>query len=463
MAVTTRPGPGARPLRDVYSVSRLNREARALLEGGFPPVWVEGELSNLSRPASGHIYFSLKDADAQVRCAMFRSRNRHLGFEPKEGMGVLARARVSLYETRGEFQLVVEDLEEAGDGALRRAFEALKQRLAQEGLFDPAHKRPLPVHPRRIGVVTSPTGAALRDILTVLRRRFPAIAVLVYPVPVQGEGAGARIAEMIRKASARAEVDVLIVGRGGGALEDLWAFNEEPVARAIYACALPIVSAVGHEIDFTIADFVADLRAATPSAAAELLSPDGAAWLAQVTRLAARLTVLWRTGLEQRARHVQWLEKRLAQQSPARRLRERSQRLDELEQRLGHARAALFRHKTARLGELRARLVRHEPGQRIRHLQATCNDLARRLRAAIGRGLERRGQHLGHLAHALEAVSPLATLARGYAIVTDARGQVLRRARDVAVGDPVEARLAGGRLSCEVKAIKDEEDSSRST
>src|SRR5512139_1087653 len=264
--------PAASFPREIYTISRLNREARALLEGHFPLMWIEGEISNLSRPASGHLYFSLKDPFAQVRCAMFRMRGMHLTFRPADGMHVLVRARLSLYEPRGDYQLIVEHMEEVGDGALRRAFEQLKQRLLAEGLFESGRKRALPALPRCIGVITSPTGAAIHDILTVLHRRFPAIPVIVYPVPVQGAGAAEQIATMIHRASERGDCDVLIVGRGGGSLEDLWPFNEEVVARAIYTSAIPVVSAVGHEIDFTIADFVADLRAPTPSAAAEMVS-----------------------------------------------------------------------------------------------------------------------------------------------------------------------------------------------
>ena len=308
--------PDYMPQREVFSVARLNREARAILEGHFPLIWVEGELSNLARPSSGHLYFSLKDEQAQVRCAMFKPRNQLLGFKPDNGMQVLARARVSLYEGRGEFQLIIEHMEEAGDGALRRAFEQLKSKLAAEGLFDAAHKKPLPVLPRRIGVVTSPTGAAIRDILSVLKRRFPAIPVLVYPVPVQGQGAAEKIAGAIRLAAQHGECDVLIISRGGGSLEDLWAFNEEVVARAIYDCALPVVSGVGHEIDFTIADFVADHRAATPSAAAEMVSPDQADWLQQLRGFELRLTQLLRAMLGRNRQQLVWLEQRLQQQEP---------------------------------------------------------------------------------------------------------------------------------------------------
>ncbi|HKX58724.1 MAG TPA: exodeoxyribonuclease VII large subunit, partial [Steroidobacteraceae bacterium] len=258
-------------------MSRLNREARALLETGLPSLWITGELSNLSRPASGHWYFSLKDEGAQVRCAMFRQRNLSVRVAPRDGMQVLLRARVGLYEARGEFQLVVDHLEEAGEGELRRRFEALKLKLAAEGLFDAARKRPLPRFPRRIGVVTSPTGAALRDVLHVLGRRFPSVPVLLYPVPVQGAGAAREIASMLAVADRRRDVDVLLLVRGGGSLEDLWAFNDEALARAIAGVGLPVISGIGHEIDFTIADFVADLRAPTPSAAAEIAVPDAAA------------------------------------------------------------------------------------------------------------------------------------------------------------------------------------------
>ncbi|HET8701334.1 MAG TPA: exodeoxyribonuclease VII large subunit, partial [Nitrococcus sp.] len=257
------------PSRDVYTVSRLNQEVRLLLEQALPLLWVEGEISNLSQPRSGHLYFTLKDEAAQVRCAMFRNRGLYLRFQPKESLHVLVRARISLYAPRGDFQLIVEHMESAGDGALRRAFEALKSRLAKEGLFAAEHKRPLPALPRRLGIITSPSGAALHDVLTVLRRRFPAIRVLVYPVTVQGAQAPREIAAMIRLAAHRREVDALLLTRGGGSLEDLWAFNDEAVARAVYDCTLPIVSAVGHEIDTTIADLVADQRAPTPSAAAE--------------------------------------------------------------------------------------------------------------------------------------------------------------------------------------------------
>jgi len=446
--------PESIPQRDVYSVSRLNREARNLLEGRFPLIWVEGEISNLARPSSGHLYFSLKDAAAQVRCAMFRGQNRYLPFTPKDGMQVLVRVRVSLYEPRGDFQLIAEHMEEAGAGALRRAFEALKQRLASEGLFDEAHKQPLPALPERIGVITSPSGAAIRDILTVLKRRFPAIPVLIYPIPVQGAGAAQEIARTVRLACAHAECDVLILARGGGSLEDLWAFNEETVARAIYDCEIPLVTGIGHEIDFTIADFVADRRAATPSMAAELVTPDQADWQQLFTGLGRRLATLMQRYLAHQGQRVLWLEKRL--QHPGRRLQDIAQRLDELEQRMHRARRAFARHATARLNELTAQLHRHTPLHRLRQLQDHQHHLAQRLRTAALHCLTVRRHQFTTTARALEAVSPLATLSRGYAIVSRlAEHTLLRSVDQVSKGDQVEARLAKGRIVCTVDQTAD--------
>ncbi|MEJ2552923.1 MAG: exodeoxyribonuclease VII large subunit [Gammaproteobacteria bacterium] len=436
---------GAR--RDVYSISRLNREVRALLDGHFSLIWVEGEISNLSRPRSGHLYFSLKDRDAQIRCAMFKMRNQLLSFEPGDGMQVLVRARVSLYEPRGDFQLVVEHMEEAGDGLLRRAFEELKNRLINEGLFDPAHKQPLPRLPRRIGVITSPTGAAIRDILSVLRRRFPAIPVLVYPVPVQGAAAASQIARTIRLAGQRQDCDVLVVARGGGSLEDLWAFNEEAVARAIYDCPVPIVSGVGHEVDVTIADFAADHRAATPSAAAELVSPNGDEWLQAFTGFENRLINQARRQHQAKSQALRWLETRLAQLHPARRLNEHGQRLDELEQRLQRACNAQLRHATARSNALVAKLERHDPSRRLQQLRMQEEHLGRRLLQAMKAALEQDRRRLAGIGRALDAVSPLATLSRGYAIVKRLPdGAIVRAADAVKLGDRIETRIARGRL-----------------
>lgn len=439
------------PQRDVYSITRLNREVRALLDRGFGLLWVEGEISNLSRPSSGHWYFSLKDRDAQVRCAIFRMRNQLIGFVPADGMQVLARARVTLYEPRGDYQLVIEHMEEAGDGLLRRAYDELKQRLAAEGLFDPGRKRPLPPLPRRIGVITSPTGAAIRDILTVLRRRFPAIPVLIYPVPVQGAAAAPAIARMLRRAGAAADCDVLILARGGGSLEDLWAFNDEAVARALHACPIPVVSGVGHETDVTIADFVADQRAPTPSAAAELVSPDAAEWAQAYTAREARLRR--RLAQLQQGRHqrLDWLAKRLDRCHPGRRLTDQAQRLDELEQRLGRAWRAQRRHTAARLAALAARLRQQDPRRRLQQLCIRQEQLVRALRRQMADRLQGHRRRLELLGRALDAVSPLATLSRGYAIVQHLPDRAI--VRDVAavnVGDRVEARVARGRLICTV-------------
>ena len=397
------------PSRDIYTVSRLNQETRALLEGEFPLLWIEGEVSNLSRPSSGHLYFSLKDAKAQIRCALFQNRAVLFRDCPRNGQQVLVRGRVSLYEPRGDFQLIVEYVEEAGAGALRRAYDELRLKLEREGLFAPEHKQPLPRFPRRIGVITSPTGAALRDVLTTLRRRCSSILVLLYPIPVQGDGAAEYIAQTIRLAAERRDCDVLLLARGGGSLEDLQAFNEEDVARAIHACPIPLVTGIGHETDVTIADFAADLRAATPTAAAELASPDRLEWLRQVYLLAERLDgALQRRLAEQRQRLVD-LTRRLDRAQPRHRLRDHAQRLDDLDQ---------------------------------------------RLRAAIRLRLETASQRLRGLSNQLHALSPLATLDRGYAIVRQLpSGEVLRQADAARVGDMVEVLLSQGRLHGQVTAV----------
>jgi len=439
------------PQGEVYSISRLNQEARQLLEGSFPLIWVEGEISNLARPASGHWYLSLKDESAQVRCAMFRGRNRLLRFTPENGMQVLARVRVSLYEARGDYQLIIEHLEEAGHGALRRAYELLKERLAVEGLFAEAHKLSVPTLPERIGVITSATGAAIRDILSVLQRRFPAIPVLIYPVPVQGAQAAPLIARMITLAATRRDCDVLILARGGGTLEDMWAFNEECVARAIFDCDIPLVTGIGHEIDFTIADFAADLRAPTPSGAAELISPDREEWRQSLAAAANRLRASIRQQLSQENRRLSWLRTRLQQQHPGQRLQQRSQRLDELEQRLGRALDNGLRHHQSLLREYRARLQHYNPLQGIAQEQAHSHQLRQRLKQAIRQRLDLSTQRLQGLCRALDAISPLATLGRGYAILSRLpEHELLHDARQVQPGDRVEARLAQGRIVADV-------------
>jgi exodeoxyribonuclease VII large subunit len=441
--------------RDIYSVSRLNREARDLLENAFGLVWVEGEVSNLSCPSSGHRYFSLKDAGAQISCALFRNRGGRAGLRVEEGMQVLARGRVSLYEPRGGYQLIIEHLEESGDGALRRAFEQLKQRLYAEGLFDAAHKRPLPALARRVGVVTSPSGAAIRDVLTVFRRRFPLTEIIVYPTLVQGEGAAARIEQAIRTADRRAECDVVLLTRGGGSLEDLWPFNEERVARAVFDCTLPVVSAIGHEIDVVITDFVADRRAPTPSAAAELLSPDAADLDRTLAQARLRLERAQHKQLQHAGERLTWLGRRLDQQHPRRHLAQQGQRIDELEQRLRRAAVHRFAQCRARLQALQARLLQQTPRHRLARLGQHVELLLQRLRHATGRALEQSRGRLALAGRALDTVSPLATLERGYSITFDrATGRVLRDAAALAPGVQLDTRLRTGRVFSTVDAIE---------
>ncbi len=441
-------GPGS----TVFTVTRLNREVRALLERGLGAVWVEGELSNLSQPASGHWYFSLKDRDAQVRCAMFRMRNAAVGFAPKAGQQVLARGRVSLYEPRGDYQLIVEHLEEAGIGALQREFERLKAKLAAEGLFAREAKRALPRFPRRIGVVTSPTGAAIRDVLNILARRFPPAAVRLYPVPVQGAAAAPAIVEALQLASRRADCDVLILARGGGSLEDLWAFNDEGVARAIRACAIPVVSGVGHEIDFTIADFAADARAPTPSGAAELVVPDRRAMLEALARTAGRISATVRRDLRAALARFEAANARLKQAHPGLRLAHQAQRLDDLEQRLAFALRGTLQVARHRLASAETRLVPHSPQRLTQELRARIEALAARIERQMSAELSRLEHRVNLAERTLQTASPLATLARGFAIVTRADGTVLRDAAAVAPGEQIEARLASGRLRATVTA-----------
>lgn len=435
----------------VYSVSQLNHMARQLLEQDLPAMWISGEISNLARPGSGHLYFSLKDDRAQIRCAMFRGANRGIGFAPENGQQVLVRGRVSIYEPRGDYQLILEHMEPAGEGLLRRQLEALKQKLADEGLFAPDHKRTVPPLPHRIGVITSPTGAAIRDILHILRRRFPVIPVIVYPVQVQGEQAKFDIVKALETAARRAECDVLILARGGGSLEDLWAFNEESVARAIYACPIPVVSGVGHEIDFTIADLVADVRAPTPSGAAELVVPDGREWLRHVLALEHRAGLAATRRVAERGARVRQLAARLQRCHPGYLLRQNAQRLDELRQRLAAGqrnRLALDRLRiTNALRQLRA----NSPGARLRFSAERVSNVRRRLAAGVRVTMTAAGSRLAVLSGRLQTVSPLRTLERGYAIVQDARGRIVRHAGTLTPGDTITARVAHGSLEATVR------------
>ncbi len=433
----------------VYTVSELNRLARQLLEQDLPRMWVSGEISNLARPASGHLYFSLKDERAQIRCALFRGANRS-NFKPENGMQVLARGRVSLYEPRGDYQLIVDHLEAAGEGLLRRRLEELKQKLAAAGLFEPGRKRPLPTLPRAIGVITSPSGAAVRDIVHILRRRFPAIPVIIYPVQVQGEQAKFDIVKAFGTAARRAECEVLILARGGGSLEDLWAFNEEIVAQAIADCPIPVVSGVGHEIDFTIADLVADVRAPTPSGAAELVVPDSRDWLRHLQALERRTSLATTRTLASTLTQQQQLAARLARCHPGYQLRQNAQRLDELRHQLSAALGNRLALDALRIDNALHRLQRVSPVMQLRLSAERVAGARQRLAAAIRVSVSGAGSQLAVLSGRLQTVSPLSTLERGYALVLDASGSVVRRTAQLKPGDTITARLADGVIGATV-------------
>ncbi|MFO1468298.1 MAG: exodeoxyribonuclease VII large subunit [Steroidobacteraceae bacterium] len=437
--------------RDIYTVSRLNREVRSILERGLASLWLEAEVSNFSRPGSGHWYFSLKDSGAQIRCAMFRQRNMLATLTPRDGQQVLVRGRVSLYEPRGDYQMIVDHLEDAGQGQLKREFERLKAKLAAEGLFETARKRPLPRLPRRIGVITSPSGAAIRDVLHVLARRFPAIPVLLYPVPVQGTQAAPEIIAALKLAASRAECDLLMLVRGGGSLEDLFAFNDEALARQIVASPIPVLTGIGHEVDFTIADFAADVRAPTPSAAAELAVPDAGEFTRFFSHRAARLTQCLTRRLADLRRQLDFLERRAARASPEARLSQRAQQLDDLEQRLLRALRQRIAQARAGLLERQSSLWRCSPAQRLQAAQSRAGQLESRLCSAIQARLHQARSALLPLVRTLHAVSPLATLDRGYAILTTEGGQVLQDAAQAIPGQIVHARLAKGRLRARIE------------
>ena len=440
------------PARDnVLTPSQLNTLARNLLEDAFPVVLVEGELGNLSRPASGHLYFTLKDARAQVRCALFKPKSQWLKFQPREGLRVLARGRLTLYEARGDYQLILDSLEEAGEGALRRAFEELKARLQAEGLFDEGRKRPLPAYARRIGIITSPSGAAVRDVLSVLARRFPLVEAEVLPVPVQGDGAAAQVRAMLERAGASGRYDVLVLARGGGSLEDLWAFNDEALARAIAASPVPVVSAIGHETDFSLADFAADLRAPTPSVAAELLVPSAIDVATRVRGLHQRLGVLHLQGMRERMQRADRAALRLQMVAPRARLRALGERQQQALRRLHAAWQMREAAAQARLRHAGAVLRATRPERRLVQLHERLDRLAPRAQAAIARRLQADAMRLRGLARSLEAVSPLATVARGYAILRHGDGRVVRGTGDVIAGDLLSARVADGELRLRVE------------
>ncbi|OUS28626.1 exodeoxyribonuclease VII large subunit [Gammaproteobacteria bacterium 45_16_T64] len=437
--------------RHIFSVSELNLFAKNLLENTLPSLWLEGEISNLAQPRSGHIYLTLKDDNAQVRCAMFKGRNMRLRFRPANGQQVLVKGRLSLYTPRGDYQLIIDSMEEAGLGALQRAFEQLKAKLHHEGLFDDSQKQPIPEHPTAIGVITSPTGAAVQDITSVLARRFPLVPVTLYPVAVQGTDAPAQLINAINTANRRNECDVLIVGRGGGSLEDLWAFNDEQLARTISASNIPIVSAVGHQVDYTIADFVADLRAPTPSAAAEMLSQDQDElrdtfagyqhWFEEKIQLI----------IAQHTQTLAWLEKQLVH--PGKRLEEHSQRLDDLENRLILQMRQTLALAHAELGTLSAQLLAQTPYHQLEQLSLRVDALRQRSEVACQQSIKDAERSLSHLAHRLETVSPLATLSRGYSITKNAKNTLIRTRKDVSVGEVITTDLGDGTLTSEVTSV----------
>ena len=438
---------------EVISVSELNRQARFLLESGLKTVWLEGEISNLALPGSGHIYFSLKDQSAQVRCAMFRGSNRNLNFKPVNGMAVLVHAKVSIYEARGEYQCVADHMEEAGLGQLRRQFEALKQQLAGEGLFAAEQKQPIPSLPKSIGIVTSPSGAAVRDILNILQRRFPAIPVVIYPTAVQGDAAKIRIAEAINVADGKH--DVIILARGGGSLEDLWAFNEDIVARAIFAAQTPIISGVGHETDFTIADLVADLRAPTPSGAAELAVPDRDDWmrnLQQLERRAARSAALFVSQLEL---SLSQTAHRLTRCSPQAVLQQRSQLLDELGRRLRQSILNKVNLNKIEINRLDNKVKSNSPKAAVQNKQQKRGLLRVRLQTVIQQTFEQRSHRLAVQAGKLHTVSPLATLDRGYAIVSDSgNGKIMANTAGIKSGQHLTTRLSDGEFTSTVTGVQ---------
>jgi len=431
--------------RQIFSVSELNRSVRQLLEMNLPLLWVEGEISNFAKPGSGHWYLTLKDEQAQVRCAMFRNTNQRVNFKPANGTQVLVRCRAGLYEGRGEYQLIIEHMEEAGFGALQRRFDQLKVQLDSEGLFDQRHKKTMPASVTQVGIVTSATGAAIKDILSVLQRRFPAIKVSIFPTSVQGEQAAGQIIEAIANANRHGHCDALIVGRGGGSLEDLWPFNEEKVARAIFNSHIPIISAVGHEIDFTIADLVADLRAPTPSAAAEVISPDGNEMLNQflvVEALLVEAEVRKINGFGQQIAHLQ---KRL--QHPGRKLQEQSQHLDHLDIRLGRAMKNKLQEQRYRSESLRDNLLRQHPGQAIKRQKLVVINTIKQLAKTVGQQVHDKRTKTEQTMHLLDTVSPLKTLGRGYSVIRDSQGAVIKTINDVKRGDNLKGQVTDGEIS----------------
>lgn len=432
--------------QNIFTVSRLNSEVRLLLENQMGILWLVGEISNFSSPVSGHWYLTLKDSRAQVKCAMFKGNNRRVTFKPKNGQQVLVKARLSLYEPRGDYQLIIDSMQPEGDGQLQQQFDELKMKLAAEGLFAQTNKSSLPEHPKCVGVITSQTGAALFDILDVLKRREPSLPVVVYPTVVQGNDAAIQIAQAIGRANTRQECDVLIVGRGGGSLEDLWCFNNEIVARTIAASQIPIISAVGHEIDVTIADFVADMRAPTPSAAAELVSRDNSHKAQAVVAKKRNLLNAMRHYLSAQQKNVSQLNHRLDRQHPNVQLQHQSQQIDQLEVRLHHAVKQILNRRTTDLNRLEHKLQLRSPKVQLNQQAAKLEQSERRLTDAIRRLLLNQRHQFSLVAEKLETVSPLATLSRGYSITQDADGTIVSTSDQVKSGDQLITRFADGEV-----------------
>ncbi|BBW92363.1 exodeoxyribonuclease 7 large subunit [Pseudoalteromonas sp. PS1M3] len=434
----------SKPSQTVYTVSRLNREIRTVLEQGFASLVLTGEISNFIAPASGHWYFSLKDDKAQIKAAMWRGNNRSQSYRPENGAQVTVKARVSLYEPRGDYQLIVEHMEPAGEGQLKQEFDALKMRLAAEGLFSSAYKKPLPQNINRIGVITSATGAAIKDILTVLKRRAPQLEVIIYPAMVQGKEAHIHLINQIELANTRNEVDILILGRGGGSLEDLWCFNHEQLARAIHNSDLPIISAVGHEIDTTISDYVADMRAPTPSAAAELVSPNTQELHSKVTQLINRLNNAFKHSIADKRALATQLQHRLNLCHPRNQLNQKAQRLDELSIALQQAMQSRLYQQERTLNNLTPRLMRQSPDKKLAQASHQLSQLQARLNQAIQQQLQQANNSLALQASKLDSVSPLNVLARGYSITKTQQGKVVKSVGQIKAGDVLVTELVDG-------------------
>lgn len=431
---------------DVYSVSKLNSQVRQLLEGNLSKIWLTGEISNFATPTSGHWYLTLKDNRSQIRCAMFKGRNQTVTFRPTNGQQVLVKGNISVYEPRGDYQLLIDNMQPAGDGLLAQEYEALKMTLAAQGLFAANTKKSIPDNIARIGIITSPTGAAIKDILHVLNRRDPSLEIIIYPSQVQGKAASINIINAIAIANHRHEVDVLLITRGGGSLEDLWCFNDEALAYAIYQSNIPTISAVGHEIDTTISDYVADLRAPTPSAAAEILSKDKVNKAQKLQTIERQLSIAWQQYHLQTQRKLTLLTHRLQQQDPIRRLEQLSQRFDELQFKLHSAMAHKINKLTLQQKALDARLQQQSPVHALAISQSRLDYGSENLKQAMMQLLHQAKQQLEHNVQLLNSVSPLATLARGYSITTNMQNKVIDNNHDVAVGETITTQLHKGKI-----------------